>query len=429
MIRKLLNFIKTTPIFDTAMVSGSIFIASFLAYLLQFYLGRSLSVSDYGDFGALLSLSYLIGVPATVFGLSLTKQVSEVYATHKDLIPAYFTKIFILSVIPGVLLFILLSGLSSFFATYFNLNNYPVLIAFSISAGFSFFSLVAPSFLQGLQRFKSYSVFVIVYNIFRTVIPVVFVFLGYRLIGVFFGLALAAFFGFLYSYVHLKDIFFKKIQTSFEGNTILKKYIYNLFSFSVPVLLVNLSMMALNNIDVLMVKRYFSPEEAGHYVALVTVGKVLLFGAGTVATVMYPMLTAEFAKRTLTLSKFFLYFTLQVVVVVVSILIFSLFPNLIVGVMFGSKFLPIVSYLPLFSVFMGLYVLVNFMVLFFLSISRNKVFLIQIPFVLGQFYLLNSNISSITSYITINIAISFALLAVLLLYGYIQYSTWRSLKK
>ena len=112
MVNRLLGFIKTTPLFDTAMVSGSIFIASFLAYLLQFYLGRTLDVSDYGDFGALLSLSYLIGVPATVFGLSLTKQVSEVYATHKDLVPSYFTKIFILSVIPGILLFVLLSGLS-----------------------------------------------------------------------------------------------------------------------------------------------------------------------------------------------------------------------------------------------------------------------------------------------------------------------------
>ena len=81
--------------------AGSIFAAIF-SYLLQFVFGRVLSVADFGTFNALISLSYLVGVPAGVFGVSLVKYVSEL-SSRQDTkkLTALYWKLMALSLLLG----------------------------------------------------------------------------------------------------------------------------------------------------------------------------------------------------------------------------------------------------------------------------------------------------------------------------------------
>ncbi len=421
------SFMNRSAILDTVLVSVSVVFASVMAYILQFFLGRNLSIEDYGNFGALLSMSYLIGVPASVFGLSLTKLISELYASKPEILPHFFKSMRNLSIMLGLVLFLILFAFSGILNQNLKINDIGLVLIFAFASSFSFFSLIPTSFLQGIQRFRGYSIYIILYGAFRAIFPILLVILGYKLFGVFIGMALAAVVGFAYSYIHLKDLFKSSGSLQIEEKNFINGFTKKLFYFALPVLLVNLGMMFTNNIDVLMVKTHFDPTSAGLYVGLVTVGKVLLFGASTVITVMFPILTAEYTRKTLTLSKFLTFFGLQVVVVLCGMAMFNFLPKLIVSVMFGAKYLPIVEYLPHFSIFVGLYVLVNFMILFFLSISRTKVFLIQIPFALLQLYLLNKYNDSVNTYININIAVTAGLLAVLFVYGYIQYLSWKKI--
>ena len=70
--------------------------------------------------------------------------------------------------------------------------------------------------------------------------------------------------------------------------------------------------------------------------------------------------------------------------VLVGILVFGLFPRLIVHTMFGSAYEGAIEYLFKFVIFMGLYVMLNFMTLFLLAIEKTRVYLLQIPAVILQ---------------------------------------------
>jgi len=50
-----------------------------------------------------------------------------------------------------------------------------------------------------------------------------------------------------------------------------------------------------------------------------------------------------------------------------------------------------VEYLPMFSLFIGLYIIINFLILFFLAVSRTSVFLLLLPGLGVQYLLISSN--------------------------------------
>ena len=60
----------------------------------------------------------------------------------------------------------------------------------------------------------------------------------------------------------------------------ISSYLEKLKSLFTSIILVNFALMSLNNIDVIMVKKYFSPVEAGYYSGTVTLGKILLLELG-----------------------------------------------------------------------------------------------------------------------------------------------------
>jgi hypothetical protein len=104
---------------------------------------------------------------------------------------------------------------------------------------------------------------------------------------------------------------------------------------------------------------------------------------------------------------------LQVLALLVGLVPFVMFPGFIVELLFGKAFLPAVPYVPFFSVFMCIYVLINFMVTFFLAINETSVVYFQIPAVILQVVLLNINTfnENIYKVIYTNIFVSVLLLA------------------
>jgi len=77
MFAKVRPILKDVVFLGTLIVTIGSFAGAFFSYLLQFILARYLSVQDYGTFNALLSLFYIVGVPATVLSTSLIKLISR----------------------------------------------------------------------------------------------------------------------------------------------------------------------------------------------------------------------------------------------------------------------------------------------------------------------------------------------------------------
>ena len=396
-------------VFDTLLVGGATLFGSVFSYLLQFVLGRKLPVEDYGTFNALLSLSSIIGVFSAVFGTALIKIVAEMYAKKEnDKVKYFFTKVLKLSVLACFLIFLIIFFLRGRISDSLNIGDTLLVAFFGFSVGLGFCLVIPSSYLQGMQKFKKYSIFHVITMINRFALPAILVFLGFGLRGVYFAFPLASLISFVIG-MFMLELSLKKVEKSDVA-----EYGKKLLSLGASVVLVNLCMMALNNIDVVLVKKYLPSAEAGYYAGVVTLGKILLFGAGAVTVVMFPKISALNANGKDFMKSLKKLLGILLVVLIVGVFCYQVFPTLITHLFFGKAFENSIKYLPLFSIFVAIYVLINFLVMFSLAIDKKNVGFLLLPGVLMQFILLNFFHGTLWDIIRVNIGVSVFTLLVLI---------------
>src|SRR3989339_314621 len=411
MLDRTKELLKDKVIQDTVVVTAGLLLGSLFSYLLQFYLGRSLSVEDYGTFNALLSLAYLVGIPTIVFNTSITKLVSELFGQSKlPQLSKLFSKLTLGLLSLGVLFLVIFIVFGSFLDSYLKIGDYFLIIVNGLFLSTSFLPIIPGSYLQGLLRFRSYAVYSVFSGVVRFIIPTVLVFLGYRLYGVFVGFLLSSILAYLFGYALLKKHFVSPQGIKMDG--LYKK----LFIVGMPALLFNSGMMVLNNIDVLMVKRYFPSVDVGYYAGVVTLGKIFLFGAGTVATVMFPQIAKLFSSKTNYRDTFVKFLAFQLILVLGGLCVFSAIPGFLTHLFFGVRFEASIILLPRFSIFIALYILVNFLALFFLAIEKYKLPIVLLPAVVVQFVLLNIFHRDLLEIINVNIAVTLVVLVIFIVF-------------
>jgi O-antigen/teichoic acid export membrane protein len=406
------RFFRDKEIIDTIFVSGGVVLGSFFSYLLQFLLGRVLSVEDYGAFNALLSLSLIFGVPAILFGAPLIKVVSELYANErKDILSKMFVSLIIFGLIFGSTFALGIYLLRSQISNYLQINNTTAVWVFGLGVLFSFATPIFASYLQGIMRYRVFVLLTVVTSFLRFILIFFFGWKGFGLTGLFVGSFLSLLLGVLIGIVLLRE--FISFSSS-EGLTQYYKKILKLGYFSI-ILFFGLNF--LNNLDVVMVKNLFDPTLAGYYSATVTVGKILLFGAGSVTVVMFPKISALYAKKENYRAVFKKMFLLQLFIVALGITFYTFMSKYIVNILFGSKFDSAVTYLPLFSVFIGMYVIVNFLLMYLLAVEKTSSMYVLIPVVALQYSLISYYHQNLYQVIYANIIASSVALCLLFLHS------------
>ena len=131
------------------------------------------------------------------------------------------------------------------------------------------------------------------------------------------------------------------------------------FAEAVQAIVFFVGQVIINNIDILLVKHFFPSDPAGVYAAIAQIGRLLYFAAWFgVVNAMFPVTAATRDKDQDENRKahgiglpLLLVFGLSVVFVGIA----GLFPHLILGVIFGSRFMDTGWLLPLYAVATGLY--------------------------------------------------------------------------
>ena len=414
LISKAKNLLKNEAVVGTAIVTVGTFVGSIVSYVVQIFLGRNLTVEEYGTFNPLLSLSVIVGILNNTLTTSIVRMVSELKVKARfDTLTQIFIELSVFTLLLGVLFASVFYIFRVPFSRFLNIPDVGIITAFAVFAVTIFIRIVPFSYLQGLLRFKAYAFSAILMNGSRLAGAVAAVYLGYRVGGIYVSIGIFSMLAFFVLVLLLKKNF-----TSYEKSPLSDQY-KRLLAFSGPVFLVQAGMILLNNTDIVLVKHFFNELTAGLYSGLVTVGKVFLFFANTVAVVMFPQIAGAFAEGKNYLEKLKPFFYLQVLVIIGGFAVFSLFPGLIVRIMFpGSGYLPAVAYLPKFALFMGLYVMLNFLSLYLLAVDKVRVYLLFIPAVIVQALLINAFHSSISQVIDINLLVSGVLLIGVLMYHY-----------
>lgn len=399
------DFLKDGVISGSLVVTIGLFISNIFSYILQLFLGRNLSIMEYGEFSSLLSLAYVLFIPLNAVSISLVKLTSELKSNNENkVLGSLFLKLSRTMIIIGLIISGSVVLVKTFLVSYLNLDSYHLIYFYAAYLSASFLVIVPGAYLQGLLKFKRFSLFVSISSFIRFLFPFSLVILGLGVKGVFSGMALASVLTFFISFILLRK------NLSDKGEVSEAPYYARIIKFGFPALLVGVGLTLLNNVDVILVKHFFSGEDAGIYSAVVTVGKVILFGAGAVAVVMFPQVSASHSKGLPYIGMFKKFAMLQLTIIVASVLVFVLFPGFIIRILFGSKFMSAIPLLPLFSLFMGLYVLIQFLSVFFLAVNKTSIYIVQISVAILQAVIINIFHNNLSQIIKINIFVGLLLL-------------------
>lgn len=375
MIKKINYYLKQ----DTGMVKSSLVlfistsIMNFLAYFYHFLMGRFLGPADYGVLGSLLSLVYLIVIPLNTIQTTITKFTSNFkakreYGKINYLLLHSIKKLFLYGIVI-VLIFLLLS---ESIANFLNLPSIVPLIFLSTLLLSSLLLPVTRGVLQGMQKFNKLGSSYIYEGATKLLAGIILVmWIPLRVNGAISAFVLATLIPFLITLLVLGSLLPKK-QVKFNTRPVYK--------YSIPVLIMMLGMTAVYSIDMLLVKHFFNPTQAGYYAAISLLGKIIFFASFAISMVMFSKASESYAAKKN--PKPFLYKSLLLVLLISlpMVLFYFIFPGFTVNLLFGRDYLVVKNLLGPFAIVMLLFSLTYVITSYLVSIHQTKFLYLLISF-------------------------------------------------
>ena len=335
-------------------------------YAFNLLAGRMLSPEAFGEANFLVTCLLAVSFIATAFQLTAAK-FSDPQNQLTD-----FAWILGFIVCASVLVF------SSSIVDAFHLTSETSLILLAMAVPFYFVMSVGRGKLQGDLRFGSFAATYQVEMWMRLIVGIGMVVLFGTVWGVVIGLLVSIGSGFVYTQLAQKT----------SKTTIHIKPFKGFSAFFGATLLYELSQIVINNSDVLLVKHYFTTQEAGLYAALALIGRVVYFGTWSVVMVLFPKVIEQKKKGLPThhlLIKSFAIVALIAALIVVGCLAF---PEWIVGTLFGKNYLSISTYLWQYASVTALFACANVWVYYHLSLDRKTPIILSLLAGILQFFLL-----------------------------------------
>ena len=255
--------------------------ANFLNLAFHLFMVRNLSTVDYGILNSLLAVFMIISVPAVTIQTVIAKFASHFRAIDRSnnasfLIRHLGKRVILLSLI----LFLIFVITRNYLAGFLKLPGNVFILLLGASLSMAVIVPVCWGSLQGLQKFNLLGLNIITGNAIKLCLGVALVLFGFKIIGVLGALILAGFSQLILSYIFLKP--------SLRTGHIEPVHFGEIYKFFYPVALAHLCFVALTNTDIILVKHFFSPSEAGQYSVASLAGKIILFLPAAINTVMFP---------------------------------------------------------------------------------------------------------------------------------------------
>jgi len=423
MRHKIYQLVANPLISGSAIVFVGSFVGNICNFLFNFFVSRNLSVADYGVLASLVSLFVLASMPAGSVMPTVVKFAAEYYASNEiGKIKGLYIKVGKLMLIMGAFFFIIFAVFNKEVAGFFHISDPNLVIIAGLIVLVSYLGSLNVAFLQGRLLF-GYITFVNVLGVFlKLALGISLVFLGMGVFGAMWAVALSYIFPFIMSYYPLRFVFHKKTAQTH----ILTK---DLFTYGTPAAIALFCLTSFISTDIILVKHFFTPIDAGKYAVLSLIGRVIFFLTASISTVMFPMVVQRVTRNEKYQHIFFLSLALVSLPSIILTIFYFMFPLFTIGVFNkNTAYLDLAGYLGIFGMFISTYSILFVMTNFFLSINKTKVWMPMAIGAVSQVVLIWLFHESFMQIILISLTIVGLLLVVLLVY-YLSISRGSTEKK
>jgi O-antigen/teichoic acid export membrane protein len=344
---------------------------------------RYLTPIEYGHLNTLMALFMVISVPASTVQTTVTKFVSSFHAQNRyDQVRRLLQHLLLLMSIVGLAIFLLILLGSSHLSSFFQISSQWLMVLLGMVLLFAMVIPIPWGGLQGLQKFSSLTFNLIVNGALKFALGILFVLIGFGVLGAM-GAILLSYVVTTFLSLIILQMSLPKVEsvTQKEGNPegSNPSYVSEVYHYFFPAGMTLLCFMVLTNIDLILVKHFFTPIEAGYYSIAQMVGKIILFLPIPVVMVMFPKLTAlqgqdqkglSILKQSLTIALFFCGG---------AVFVGLFFPSLIIKIVSGKTYLECISLVRFFCINMSFFSLILILLYYHLS-TRNRFYLYTLFF-------------------------------------------------
>ncbi|MBF0442916.1 MAG: oligosaccharide flippase family protein [Oligoflexales bacterium] len=342
-------------------------LVNFSNYIIMMLLGRFLSPADYGIYNSVCSIGVILSFFSPVFynvSMKFVIKYQDNRSAQWELIK-YLGKW--VSYIGGAFSFTLIL-LAPVFSRYLKLGTVTPLIIFI----FTIFSVLELTFRSGiLNAFYEYvnvNIQIFINAMIRLSLCILFV----AVLGFSYNMAIAAA---LISNIVTVFLMTGTINSKFSDldrsgdYKITLEEVREILFFSVPVLLMNLSVYVITNLDIITVKHLFSPEEAGIYSGASVVGRIAFFLPQMVINVLFSEIVKNSQNNESSMNIILLILSLTTVASGSVAAVAYFFPEEILSLLLGKTFATAAIYLPTITAAMAVASVIN--VLFIVCLAKS----------------------------------------------------------
>lgn len=332
-------------------------------YCFQFIMGRHLSIEDFGTMNALLSVSTSITLPTGAVMIVIAKYAStyKVMDDSNAMSALYSMALRKVTAAAGLVTgaFVLLSGLVG---SYMNITDTAAVLILAVGIFGSFMLTVNLGMLQGMQRFYYLGAGIGLGGVLRLALGGVALVLGYRLNGALVATVLPS--------LLIFALTVPALSVHLSGKT--KSFRHErLLSYSIPVLIASSAFAFLSNIDLVMVKHYLTPREAGLYASVAVLGKTMLYLPSSFALAVFPMVSEAYLQDGDSYKILDRSLLCTALICAAGLAVFALFPELIMRMLFGSRFAGASGFLKYYGVAMASMAVLSILMSFNLARGRT----------------------------------------------------------
>jgi O-antigen/teichoic acid export membrane protein len=341
--------------------------ANVVNYIFHFVLGRMVSIPIYGEAESLISLINLVSVPAAAITMIATMYGSIGKAEGNGFGTKAAMRNFQIQILwVGVPLFSIAILLTPYVKNFLHLSSTFSLYILWALVLVSFFSAITLGVMAGWQRFAESSVASVVGSVLKLISVLIFVQLGFAVNGIIGSFLLGGITTYVVSLYLLGFLGKQKSEKKKSLQLPPTTYI-------IPIFIMNLALAILGNIDVVFAKHNLDPIAAGQYGALSVVAKIIFFGTGAVASVLFAMAAEKKHQEVDSFGLFAKAVVVTMILAIFSITVYFAFPKVLLYVLYGKTYLSVAPYLGWLALAVSLYSFCNLALQYLLSLRETKI--------------------------------------------------------
>lgn len=339
-------------------------LASLLNYAFNLAMGRMLGPDEYSVMSALLGMYVVVSVPVMVVNTVVAKRVSERMAVGRPeevggIVWATWRSVVLYGGGTALLLLIL----SPWLARFLQVDNAgPVVAMISILLP-TLVLFVARGCLQGAQWFGALAANTVLEGVLRLGTGIALATLGLGASGGLLALTCSVT-GMVALAVWVLRPFLQTRRAADQESGQARYLVFTLAGY--------LAFTVLTNADVVFVRHFFSPQTAGEYAAVATLGKIVLFFPASVATVMFPTTARRSARQQETVGTLGKSAVVTLALCAIPIAGMFALAQPLLRLSYGNAYTGGAGLLGVYGATMGVYALVSLLLQYFLSVDDMR---------------------------------------------------------